>query len=177
MTLTHREKLSIVWQLLWPGLALSLPLAVFQGKLPPDVRTVIGLLAILAVQPWIVHRVIRYPFADFRLAILRGDSGEPSQAATYREALSVAWLLHWRAALVYYIFGLCAVLAWLYGRWTPPAGEPWNALAAIGGCLLSAALLYWWLIPAALRKRYAGFRLAYLPLYPRQTYSSANGSV
>lgn len=119
---------------------------------------------IMVVYPWIVRLAVRANFSDFHLVAVRQPAGAETRAMSYLDSLSVVWLISWRLIVV---ANLIVIGSWLLLRFqigpfsTADQGEPGlrGFIELLVDNAIIVPLLYFWLVPAAFRKRYAKFVL------------------
>jgi hypothetical protein len=118
-----------------------------------NIDPVYGILQFFLFATWVVRRTVRLDFPGFHLLVIRRDAGEGTRAMTYRESLSVAWLISWRSSM---IFLPVFVAVWVVLRQQPqlysPFGWLWSTVAEL-------LIFYVWIVKAALGKSYSGFAL------------------
>jgi hypothetical protein len=127
-----------------------------------------GIFIFLVIAPWIARLAVQKSFAGFHLVAVRTKDGVETRVLSYIESLSVIWLMLWRLVIV---GNIVVIGSWLLLRIqlgpfsTADEGEP--GLRGFIELLIDNAvvlpLLYFWLVPAALRKRYSRFSFKVLP--------------
>ncbi len=166
------------WRLAW---ALTWPSFVFSGLLwastvgahsylneqsAESTRNVCQSLFFFLIAPWIVRRTVRRNFSGFCLIVRRGPAAADTRAMSYRESLSVAWLLAWRgAAVAAVLMGAIFVALWTM-RGTRPhlsefshtSGMP-AVIEFLVWTVLTLFMYFLWLVPASIHKTYSGFIL------------------
>ena len=103
--LTIGEQLRLAWAICWPCLALEVLLrpvfAYSKGKIGEHwILPLYLILGTFLLAPWVIRRVVRMDFPHFCLAVIDKDSPYFRREISYRECLSVLWLLMWRCTLV-----------------------------------------------------------------------------
>jgi hypothetical protein len=167
--LSPNERLHIAWALVWPEALyyatyfavrsqLHLSAAYLKG-----IDQTLDMLVFLLFSTWIIRRTVRTNFPGFRLLVVRRDAPEGTRRMSYRESLSVAWLISWRIAAILGVMAaaitlVAAIAIGLSSRWRPD----WNANGAlISLCSMPAEflVLYVWIANAAVNKTYRSFSL------------------
>ena len=168
-SLSSRHRWQLAWALVWPSFAfnlLSLLLAIgvvrrYFDKPVEDIYSACGtLLSLFVIGPWIVRRAMRINFPDFHLVAIRKAEGGETRALSYRESLSLAWLLSWRCGAIFgIVVGLICWAWWAFwGAWPPQrVGAIPEIVSLMAGNLFILALFYLWLVSAAIRKSYSDF--------------------
>ncbi len=171
--LSSRHRWQVAWALAWTCFLFDLLLwLVTMGalrryldeELAESIYIICSVLSFFLIAPWIVRRTVRLNFPDFHLVAVRRPGGGETRAISYRESLSVAWLLTWRSGAVVglVLFGAIFLALWAL-RGAPPAFSqlPGRSgfIELVVGNLLVLLLFYLWLVSAAIRKTYSGFVL------------------
>jgi len=117
---SRAEKLRLTRKLVGPSACLGLILySWLRDRMPLSVALVLGILLFFLFATWVVRLAVRMDFTGFRLLVIRGDGRDVTRTMSYRESLSVAWLMCWRASLL--IMPLVAAASLLppesHGRW------------------------------------------------------------
>ena len=163
--LSPAARWQITWALVWPASCLALAYSLLRSHLPlsatllEDMDDVLDILALFLFHTWVIRRTVRLNFPGFHLLVIRASAPEGTRAMTYRESLSVVWLITWRLAAIGGVMALVAGIAvGVASRWRPEVdlNSPLAALCASAAELL---LFYVWLVSAALNKTYARFSL------------------
>lgn len=176
--LSSRHRWQVAWALTWPALAFNLLLWLLvtvgadrrylDEQLTESINFIWSVLFLFLIAPWIIRRTVRLNFPDFHLVAIHRPGGGETRAISYRESLSIAWLLNWRcSAVVLVLFGAIFLALWAL-RGAPPARFQLPGMSIAGftgfielvvGNLLGLLLFYLWLVSAAIRKTYSGFVL------------------
>jgi hypothetical protein len=77
---------------------------------------------------------------------------------SYRESLSVTWLISWRLAAIGGVIGMVAGIAFLISGQRPTL-DAYNPLVLLSATVAELPILYLWIVKAALNKTYARFSL------------------
>ncbi len=166
--LSPTERLRISWALVWPGALYSATYFAVRSQLHLSavhleaIDQVLGILVFFLFSTWVVRRTVRMNFPGFRLLVVRRDAPDGTGAMSYRESLSVAWLISWRVAA---IFGLMAaaitlVVGIAFGFsacWHPDLNE--GPLIDLCSTPAEFLIFYVCIVKAALNKTYASFSL------------------
>jgi hypothetical protein len=157
--LSRTTRLRLAWALFWPCATLDLVWHLLRSQLRLAenqlgyIDAIVALLFFFFFSTWVVRRTVRLDFPEFHVAVIHHHGGPETSTMTYRESVSVAWLICWRSAVVVLIvaFLLAVVLRLRY-----------DLNGAMGWLWPSAAeflIFYFWIIKAMVRKKYAGFSL------------------
>jgi len=158
--LSRAERWRLTRKLVGPSACLGLILySWLRDRIPPSVALTGGILLFFLFATWVVRLTVRMDFTGFRLLVIRGDGREATRTMSYRESLSVAWLMCWRSSLLILPLVAAASLlppeshgGWIGYLWSSWHGWLWFAVAEL-------LILYVWTVEAALGKRYSGFSL------------------
>ena len=177
--LSSRHRWQLAWALMWPALAFNLLLWLLvtvgadrrylDEQLTESINFICTVLFLFLIAPWIIRRTVRLNFADFHLVAIRRPGGGETRAISYRESLSIAWLLNWRgSAVVLVLLGAIFLALWAL-RGAPPGRSQLPGMSIVPGFtgfielvvgnLLVLLLFYLWLVSAAVRKTYSDFVL------------------
>ena len=160
----------MTWELSWPLAALDLgAMLLIHGLIDARGEALDSAWAVAAffiASPWVVRRALARRYGGCRVAVVTG-AGDRARLQ-YQQSLKVMWLLAWRSSLV----GLAALLLVsgvlrLVGISTRDLATPGplvNALGLSAVDALTSLLLFPFLIPGMLRKRYRGFHLEWRPV-------------
>ncbi len=157
--LTRVERLQLTWALAWPCALLSLVYLLLRGQVRlsepqlSNIDQVFGILQFFLFTTWVVRRTVRLDFPGFHLLVIRAGAGEETQTMSYRESLSVGWLICWRTSL----FFLPLAVAMVVLRRQPQ--ELYHPLGWLLTSVVELLIFYTWIVKAALRKSYSGFSL------------------
>jgi hypothetical protein len=157
--LSPAERLQITWALVWPASALALAYSLLRSHLPlsatllEDMDDVLDILAFFLFHTWVIRRTVRLN----HLLVIRASVPEGTPAMTYRESLSVTWLITWRLAAIGGVLALLAIIA--FGVTACAAVNLNSPLAALCASAAEFLIFYVWLVNAALNKPYARFSL------------------
>jgi hypothetical protein len=167
--LSRTERLQLAWALSWPCVLLLLVEDLLHGQLRltetplQSIDWVFCLIQLFVVTPWVVCRIVRLNFPGFHLLVVRGDAGEGTRTMSYRESLSVSWLMTWRSVVIFVLIFLAALVALAAVAGPESLRRPMEGMyGLLGFSGVSAGTLlinYLWIAKAALRKRYSGFSL------------------
>ena len=100
--LSSRHRWQVAWALAWPCFLFDLLLwLVTMGalrryldeELAESIYIICTVLSFFLIAPRIVRRTVRLNFPDFHLVAVRRSGGGETRAISYRESLSVAWLV------------------------------------------------------------------------------------
>jgi hypothetical protein len=168
----YGDRLQLAWTLAWPCAFVDLTYELTKDHLglPGHIKggvidLVVRLLLFFFFSTWVVRRTVRLSFPRFHLVVVRGNSGERTRAMKYRESLSVAWLLNWRATAMTLGIIVPILVAVVIVRGALPADRPSDLLGLLGRFgsfgvgLLMEVLIFSLMLKAAIRKDYAGFSL------------------
>jgi hypothetical protein len=174
-----RKRFRLAWELTWPFALIDLSVVLLlHGVLAVSGETGDAIWAVASfflVSPWVIRRALRREYGGSRIVVLRG--GAVSFGLGYQESLKVMWLLAWRSL----VLALAALLAislalrvtglnsYRFSTQDPVTNSLGLSLVEDGADLV----LFPFLIPGMLRKRYRGFRLELQapepkPLRPRK---------
>lgn len=159
MRLSRVERLQLTWALAWPCILLGLAYCLLRGQLRlsesqlQGIDQVFGVLEFFLFATWVVRRTVRLDFPGFHLLVIRGDARGWARTMSYRESLSVAWLLSWRS----FLFFLPLFVAMIMLRRQPQ--ELYRPLGWLGSSVAELLVFYAWIVKAALGKRYSRFSL------------------
>jgi len=172
------EKLQLAWTLLWPCAILGLLYWLVKDLLRPTgqslatVDSALALCQLFFFAPCVVRRAVRMEFPGFHLLVDRRRPGEERRNPTYLESLSITWLILWRTAVIQSLTILVMYAAFRTWSGSVPvflnlqypvlAGVP-GILRQLTDLLIELLIFFLWIIPAALRKNYAGFSLRVIP--------------
>jgi len=157
--LSRVERLQLTWALAWPCMLLGLVylLVRSQLRLPEaqlsNIDQVVGILQFFLFTTWVVRRTVRLDFPRFHLLVIRAGAGEGTRTMSYRESLSVGWLICWRTSMFFLPLAVAMVVLRL---------QPQEMYRPLGWLLTSVAellIFYVWIVNAALGKSYSGFSL------------------
>jgi len=169
--LSYGGRLRLAWELTWPLALMDLAVVLaIHGMFEARDETLDSAWAVVAffiASPWVIRRAFRRVYQGMRIEVERGENRAPLR---YQESLKVMWLLAWRSMML----GLGAlllvslalrVLGVSTRRFTveSPLG---NALGLSAVDAVTSLVFTPLLVPAMLRKRYKGFRLALEPVAP-----------
>ena len=168
--LGYADRLQLAWAIVWPTLIIELLVWLpsehlgLSGSKLEFINFVGGLLFTFLILPWVVRRTVRLSFPRFHL-VVRRKSGEETRAMTYRESLSVAWLLNWRTGtILVIIFLLIYAAVWIVRGAPPESLNPFKHVAEPGlpGLVklfvehaLVLVVLFFWTVKAAINKNYS----------------------
>ena len=158
------ERLQIAWALVWPGALLTVAYYLLRSQLRisaahlDDVDGVSNVLTFFFFCTWIVRRTVRLDFPGFHLLVVRGDAREGTRIMSYRESLSVTWLISWRLAAIGGVIGMVAGIAFRISGQRPTL-DAYNPLVLLSATVAELPILYLWIVKAALNKTYARFSL------------------
>jgi hypothetical protein len=152
--LSRAERRQLTNKLGGPCAVLGLVLyCLLRSRLPLSVALVLGILLFFLFATWVARLTVRWDFTGFRLLVIRGNAGEGTRTMSYRESLSVAWLICWRSSL--FFLPLVAALLLL-----PQENVRLAYWVPLGLAIVSEHLiLYVWIVEAALGKSYSGFSI------------------
>ena len=157
-TISPAERLELAWALAWPCALLEFVQNLLLGQLRltedqrQNIEQVAGLLAFLLISTWVVRRTVRLDFSGFHLLVIRADAQDGTRTMTYRESLSVAWLISWRSALVLVPFFVTFLLVM-----DAPPRHGWLLHSVL--TVAEFLTFYLWMVNGALNKNYARFSL------------------
>jgi hypothetical protein len=162
------DRLQLTWALSWPCLLASLVYGLLRGHalIPEEALQSIDLASsgflFFLFSTWVVRRAVRLDYPGFHLLVTRGAARGVTRTMSYRESLSVTWLICWRTWMILMAAFVVFVAAVAIVTQQRPALDA-RLLWSIPGWLLNsvAELLIFnmWVVPAALRKNYSGFSL------------------
>jgi hypothetical protein len=166
--LSPTERLQVSWALVWPGALYSATYFAVRSQLHLSavhleaIDQVLSTLVFFLFSTWVVRRTVRMNFPGFRLLVVRKDAPEGTRQMSYRESLSVAWLIGWRLAAILGVMAaaitLLAGIAFGFAAcWRPDLTDS----SVIDLCSTPAEflILYVCIVQAALNKTYANFLL------------------
>jgi hypothetical protein len=164
--LSPAERLRLTWALGWPGALLNLAYAVLRGQLRlsegqlQGMDQVFGILVFFLFGTWVVRRTVRLNFPWFYLEVIRGDAPEGTRMMRYSESLSVVWLITWRTMVILLPL-IIAVAFWARLHQQPHelSRELYSPLGSLLCILAETPVFYFWIVKAAVNKRYARFSL------------------
>lgn len=170
--LTRRERLELAWALVWPCALFDLVYSVIltQLRLSESQRQnweeAIGIVWFFLFSTWVVRRTVRLEFTGFHLEVFRDDAMQGTRTMSYRESLSVAWLICWRSVLYMMPFILIAIVITIMITGWAVFVDQAHATSArsrpiewVVGELAGFLIVYFWVARAAVVKRYARFSL------------------
>ena len=163
--LPFRERFRLAWELTWPFALIDLAVVLLlHGVLDVSGETgdaVWAVASFFIVSPWVIRRALRREYGGSRIAVLRGGALSPGLG--YQESLKVMWLLLWRSLVLALAALLVLSLALRMTGFSSRRFSTQDPLANSLGLSLtedcSDLVLFPFLIPGMLRKRYRGFRL------------------
>jgi hypothetical protein len=166
--LSSSERLQISWALVWPGALYSATYFVVRSQLHLSavhleaIDQVVGLLVFFLFSTWVVRRTVRMNFPGFRLLVVRRDAAEGARRMSYRESLSVAWLIGWRLAAILSAIAVAITLGagiafGFASCWRPDLKE--SPLIDLCTAPAEFLILYVCLVKATVNKTYAHFSL------------------
>jgi hypothetical protein len=151
------ERLQLTWALAWPCIALSLVYCWLRSQMRLNesqlqgVDQVVGLLEFFLFTTWVVRRTVRLDFPGFHLRVIRRDAAAATRGMTYRESLSVAWLISWRTSL---ILSPVLVAVWVFQQQRP---ELYSLSVWLWSSAAELLVFYFWIVRMALNKSYERF--------------------
>jgi hypothetical protein len=165
--LSRAERLHLTWALAWPCALLSLVYGVLRGQLRlseeqlQGMDQVFGILVFFLFTTWVVRRTVRLNFPWFYLEVIRSDAPHGTRMMRYSESLSVAWLITWRTMVILLplIIAVAAVWVRLHQQPRELSQELYSPLGSLLSTLAELPVLYFWIVKAAVNKRYSRFSL------------------
>lgn len=165
--LRYAERLTLAWQLTWPAVVTdviwSFTVYVLLEIKQQGAELLYLIPYLLVVAPWLVRRMMRRSYPQFRLKVLR--DGLPAEM-NYTESFKVMWLLSWRTSILTLgtLFGVS-----LFGRFLNvqlasmvPSSQDAPFINAAGLSLVENTLAFFlmpFVVPGMFAKRYQGFRV------------------
>ncbi len=165
--LSRAERLHLTWALAWPCALLSLVYGVLRGQLRlsegqlQGLDQVFGILGFFLFTTWVVRRTVRLDFPGFHLVVIRGDAPDGTRMMRYSESLSVAWLITWRTMVILSPLLIAVIAVWVRLHQQPHelSQELYSPLGSLLTTLAELPIFYFWIVKAAVNKRYSRFSL------------------
>ena len=161
------QKLQLAWSINWPILALEYmlrPLSFYwlDARWEDEAGTFVSLFVVFILGPWVIRHVVRLNFEGFNLALIRHGSPNYQREMTYKDSLSVFWLLSWRPLLAILPFAMIYVLIVVFTG-NPLRGSSPSLFLQVatnaGSACISMLLQTFWLNSAMTEKIYSNFSL------------------
>jgi hypothetical protein len=165
--LSRAERLHLTWALAWPCSLLSLLYGVLRGQLRlsdgqlQGIDQVFGILFFFLFTTWVVRRTVRLNFPWFHLEVIRGDAPDGTRMMRYSESLSVGWLITWRTMVILLPLIIAVAVVWVGLHRQPHelSQESHSPLGTLLSTLAELPVFYFWIVKAAVNKRYRRFSL------------------
>ncbi|HUQ91168.1 MAG TPA: hypothetical protein VM120_05760 [Bryobacteraceae bacterium] len=165
--LTWGERLGLAWQLAWPAVVLdfiwSFVVHVILDVKSTGVDALYLVPYLLVIAPWLVRRMFRRTYPNFRLKTM--IHGAPAPMG-YTESFKVMWLLSWRTSVLMLVLLLLVSMALglvhVQLATLVPSTEEAPFFNTVGLSVFengAALLLMPLVIPGMFAKRYQGFRV------------------
>ena len=166
----YRDRIRLTWSFLWPSYTAGVVLDLLKPLIADDKSTgnavayyVVEFPILLFFFTWAIRRAVRLEYPRFHMVVIHGRERVKTRLMSYREGLSVAWLLNWRAGALslFVIAPIVGIFFMAFGggflKYWPLGivGKVWSA----GFALLAQIVVYSLIVESAFLKKYSGFSL------------------